>query len=213
MTSGCSAVTSAASCAEADVAAAKKCGESNAWNFRSDQLWNKRQLQLHEPTAMTRQIIAMDRENLLPLSAQTTSNNQRLFVRYFTGILIDLLVLNLFDEYSDRVFIHSFTTSLLAAILLQVLLKLTLAVEHQVAIYFNARPGRLMVFCRYFFAWVVVFLSKFVILEALAFVFGEDVRFEGMFHGLLTLIVVVVAMLIAEEAIVRLYRRLGDQTD
>ena len=159
---------------------------------------------------MTSQDISMQHETLLPVSAQAPSNSQRLFVRYFTAILIDLLVLNLFDEYSGKVFVSSFTTSLLAAIVLQVLLKATIAVEHRVASYFNARPGRLMTFCRYFFAWVVLFASKFVILEALAFVFGDDVRFEGMFHGLLTLIVVVVVMLIAEELIVRLYRRLGN---
>jgi hypothetical protein len=159
---------------------------------------------------MTSQNTAMHGEALLPVSAQAPSNSQRLFVRYFTAILIDLLVLNLFDEYSDKVSVHSFTTSLFAAVLLQVLLKLTIAVEHGVATYFNAKPGRLMVFCRFFFAWLVLFGSKFVILEALSFVFGEAVRFEGRFHGLLTLIVVVVVMLIAEEAIVRLYRRLSD---
>jgi hypothetical protein len=69
----------------------------------------------------------------MPASAEAPSNAQRLFVRYFTAILIDLLVLNLFVEYSENVTIDSFTTSLLAAVVLQVLLKLTIAVEHRVA--------------------------------------------------------------------------------
>jgi hypothetical protein len=55
----------------------------------------------------------------------------------------------------------------------------------------------------------VLFGSKFVILEAITFAFGNSVRFEGAFHGLVTLIVVIVTMLIAEEAIVRLYRKLA----
>ena len=80
---------------------------------------------------------------LMPASAEAPSNRQRLFMRYFTAILIDLVVLNLFVEYSDKVFVDSFTTSLLAAVVLQVLLKLTLAVEHMVADYFKARPGGL----------------------------------------------------------------------
>ena len=46
------------------------------------------------------------------------SNRQRLFVRYFTAILIDLVVINLFDEYWDNVVIGSFTISLFVAILL-----------------------------------------------------------------------------------------------
>ncbi|MET0655920.1 MAG: hypothetical protein ABWY94_10170 [Pseudoxanthomonas sp.] len=153
----------------------------------------------------------MTSETLMPASAEAPSNKQRLFMRYFTAILIDLVVLNLFVEYSDNVSIDSFTISLLAAILLQVLLKLTIAVEHRVALFFKGRPGGLMKFLRFFFAWLVLFGSKFVILEAITLAFGDKVRFGGMYHGIVTLIVVIVAMLVAEEAIVRLYRRLGDR--
>lgn len=150
-----------------------------------------------------------DKSLLYPVSAQAPSNKQRLFIRYFTAILIDLVVLNLFVEYSSYVVIDSFTTSLLAALMLQVLLKLTIAVEHRVAAYFKARQGGYAKFLRYFCAWLVLFGSKFVILEALAVAFGENVFFGGPFHGLVVLIVVIVVMLIAEEAIVRLYRRLA----
>ena len=139
----------------------------------------------------------MKADALLPATAEGPTDSQRLFVRYFTAILIDLLVLNLFVEYSKKVSVDSFTTSLLAAVLLQILLKVTIAIEHRVGAYFKARPGGLMKFLRYFCAWLVLFGSKFVILEALSFAFGDKVRFEGRFHGLLTLIVVVVVMLIA----------------
>ena len=149
-------------------------------------------------------------EALMPRSAEAITNRQRLFVRYFTAILIDLVVLNLFVEYSDKVFVDSFTTSLLAAVLLQVLLKLTIAVEHKVAAFFKARGGGWNTFLRWFCAWLVLFGSKFVILEALAQVFGDNLRFGGIWHGIVTLIVVIIVMLVAEEFIVRLYRRLGD---
>ena len=155
----------------------------------------------------------MSSEAIMPAMAETPSNGQRLFVRYFTAILIDLLVLNLFVEYSSNVTIDSFTMSLFAAVVLQVLLKLTIAVEHRVAMYFNAKKSSsLNTFFRFFFAWLVLFGSKFVILEALTLLFGDNVRFDGMFHGLLTLIVVVVVMLVGEEIIVRIYRRLADGT-
>lgn len=147
---------------------------------------------------------------LMPLLADSPSNKQRLFIRYFTAILIDLVVFNLFAEYWDKVFIDSFTTSLLAAIVLQILLKLTIAVELRVAAYFNARPGKLMRFLRFFCAWLVLFGSKFVILEALAVLFGDKIRFDGAFHGIITLIVVVVVMLVAEEVLARIYRKLAD---
>ena len=152
----------------------------------------------------------MTSEAIMPVTAQTLNNKQRVFVRYFTAVLIDLVVLNLFAEYSTKVFIDTFTTSLLAAIVLQALLKLTIALEHRVGAFFKSRPGGFMTFLRFFFAWLVLFGSKFVILEAIVLFFGEDVRFSGRFHGIITLIVVIIAMLVAEEAIVRLYRKLGD---
>lgn len=149
-------------------------------------------------------------EGLMPALAEGPSNNQRLFVRYFTGTLIDLVVLNLFAEYwGDRVTISSFTVSLLAAVVLQVLLKGTIAVEHWVAGFFKGKSGGLMTFLRFFFAWLVLFGSKFVILEALSTLFGKNVHFTGAFHGIVPLIIVVVVMLVAEEAVVRLYRRLN----
>ena len=147
---------------------------------------------------------------LTPATTQAPSNKQRLFVRYFTGILIDLTVLNLFVEYSENVVIDSFTISLFAAVLLQVLLKATIALEHWVAAHYKAKPGGFAKFMRYFTAWLILFGSKFVILEALAFAFGDDVFFGGPFHGLVALIVVVIVMLVAEEAVVQVYRRLTE---
>jgi len=151
----------------------------------------------------------MKAEALMPAMGEAPSDAQRLFVRYFTAILIDLVVLNLFVEFSKHVNIDSFFMSLLAAVLLQILLKVTLAIEHRVAAYFKAKPGRLNTFLRWFFAWLVLFGSKFVILEALSFTFGDKVRFEGPWHGIVALIIVLVVMLVAEELVARLYRRLA----
>jgi len=137
------------------------------------------------------------------------TNSQRLFVRYLMATLIDLTVLNLFDEYWDRVVVDSFTISILAAILLQVLLKATIALEHKVAAYFNSKSGSVAKFLRYFTAWLILFGSKFVMLEAIDIVFGDDVEFTGALHGVVAFIVVVVVMLAAEEMVARFYRRLA----
>ena len=142
----------------------------------------------------------------LPATAEPATDRQRLFIRYFSGVLIDLTLLNLFAEYWHNVVISSFTVSLLAAILLQVLLKLTMWVEHQVAVFFNARPGGFNKFMRFFGAWLVLFGSKFVILEALVLVFGDKVHFGGPVHGVVALIVVAIAMVVAEELIARFVR-------
>ena len=139
----------------------------------------------------------------------TPSKRQRVFFRYLTATLVDLLALGLFAQYWKQVSVDSFTTTLLAAVLLQILLKLTIALEHRLATYFNARPGGFAKFMRFFSAWLVLFGSKFVILEALSFALGDGLRFGGPFHGIVALIVVVVTMLVVEAALVLLYRRLA----
>ena len=145
---------------------------------------------------------------LQPASVEAPSNRQRLFLYYLTAILIDLTVLNLFIEFSENVVIDSFTISLFAAIVLQILVKATMALEHRLAAYFNAKKGGFAKFMRFFSAWLVLFGSKFVILEVIDLAFGETVFFGGVLHGLVTLIVVLVAMLMAEEIVARIYRRL-----
>ena len=136
-------------------------------------------------------------------------SSQKLFVRYLVAVLIDLTVLNLFDEFWDLVTIEPFSVSMLAAILLQVLLKATLVLEHKVAAYFNAKSGGFARFMRFFTAWLILFGSKFVMLGAIDFAFGDDVLFTGPLHGVVSFIVVVMVMLAAEEVAVRIYRRLG----
>ncbi|MCW1926376.1 hypothetical protein OKA05_27745 [Luteolibacter arcticus] len=145
----------------------------------------------------------------LPATAETPNNRQRLFVRYTLGVLIDLVVLGLFAEFWDLVSVDSFSIALLAAVLLQLMLKLTIALEHQVAVFFKARAGGFMTFMRFFGAWLVLFGSKFAILEVITLAFGDKVRFDGPFHGVVALIAVVVVMIVAEEVPVRIYRRMA----
>jgi hypothetical protein len=148
-------------------------------------------------------------DGFMPDAALTHSNRQRLFLLYFVGALVDLVVLGLFNEYSDKVYVDSFTTMLLASAVLQLLLKGTIAVEHWVASHFKNKVGGWWKALRFFCAWLVLFGSKFVILEALSLAFSEDVKFEGVFHGIVWLIIVVVTMVIVEELVVRLYRKLA----
>ena len=151
----------------------------------------------------------MAKNILNPVIAQTPSSRQRWFIRYLICILIDLVVLNLFVEYSSWVIINSYTVSIFAAVLLQVLLKLTLVFEHWLADYWKAKSGGWATFMRWFTAWLVLFGSKFVILGAIDLVFGNRVDFGGPFHGVVIIIVVLFAMLAAEELVVRIFRRLA----
>ncbi|WP_279245881.1 hypothetical protein [Candidatus Litorirhabdus singularis] len=62
---------------------------------------------------------------------------------------------------------------------------------------------------RFFSAWVILFVSKLIIFCVIDFAFGQQIRFLGPWHGVIAFIVVVVTMLLAEEVVARLCRRLG----
>ena len=146
---------------------------------------------------------------LLPVDARAPSDRQRTFARYFVGALIDLVILGLFNEYSEHVHVHDFTTLVLASILLQFLLKWTIIAEHYVLGFFTGKTGFAWKALKIFVAWLILFGSKFVILEALSLAFGDLVQFHGIFHGIVWLIIVVVLMVIVEELVARFYRRLA----
>ena len=141
--------------------------------------------------------------------AGSFTRRQQLFFRYTLAILIDLTVLNLFDEFWDYVFIEHFSISLLAAILLQVLLQITLIIEHRVANYFKRSSGVRAKILRGLSTWGILFGSKFAILEAINIAFGDSVIFSGPIHGMVAFIVVVIAIIIAEQTFMRIYRALA----
>lgn len=141
--------------------------------------------------------------------AGSFSRRQQLFFRYTFLVLIDLTVLNLFNEYWDIVFIEYFSTSLLAAILLQVLLQITMVIEHRVANYFKEKSGLKAKVLRGLSTWAVLFGSKLVILEAINISFGNSVLFSGPIHGLVAFIIVVIGIIIAEQIMLWIYRSLA----
>ena len=141
--------------------------------------------------------------------AGSFSRRQQLFFRYTYFVLIDLVVLNLFNEYWGNVFIDSFSISLLAALLLQVLLQVTIAIEHRVANFFKGKATLKAKILRALSTWFILFSSKLVILEAINMSFGKDVVFSGPIHGLVAFIIVVVAIIIAEQVFLWIYRSLA----
>ena len=133
---------------------------------------------------------------------------ETIFISFTLAALVDLTVINLFDEYWDFVSIDSFTISLLAAILMQLLLKLTFALEHAVAEYFQKKEGTRPKVMRGVTTYIILLASKFVILEILNIVFGDQVLFTGPWHGVVAFIVLVIAILAAEFFVGFIYRRL-----
>lgn len=137
------------------------------------------------------------------------SQKQKIFMKYTMMVLIDLVVLGLFNQYWELVFIELFSVTLLTAALLQLLLQLTMIVEHKVAHYFSKMAGIKAKIFRGLSTWAILFVSKLVILKAISLAFGASVVFSGPIHGLLAFMVVVVAIIVAEQIFTRVFRALA----
>lgn len=141
-------------------------------------------------------------------SAGSFSRRQQLFFKYSYFVLIDLTVLNLFNEFWDLVFIELFSVSFLAALLLQVLLQATIAIEHRVAGYFKEKTGLQAKIFRGLSTWAILFFSKLIILELINFSFGDSVLFSGPVNGLVSFIAVVITIIVTEQVFLKLYKLL-----
>ena len=141
----------------------------------------------------------------IPVTTEMPTRRQLIFFSWTKDVLIYVIVLNLFVEYVEKVVIDSFTISIFTAILLKALLDVILGLEHRVAHFFEARPGKLSKFLRIMSTWVILFLSKFLILEVVDLVFGDHVEL-GKFVQVLSL---VIALMVAREVVQRIYMALG----
>jgi hypothetical protein len=137
-----------------------------------------------------------------PKTVTPPTKQQLIFLSWTKDVLIYIIVLNLFVEYNPKVIIDSFTISIFTAILLKILLEIILKLEHRVA---NALKAYKVL--RIFFVWLILFGSKFLILEIVDIVFGEHVEL-GKF---LDVILLVIALMVAREVFQQIYLALGER--
>ncbi len=115
-------------------------------------------------------------------------------------VLVYVVVLNLFIEYLPQVLSESFTFSLLTAVLLKSILEVVIVAKNWAKSRFRAAstPGGKVIAA--VLLWLVLFGSKFLVLEAVALVFGTRVSLGGFFS--VTLLILV--LLLARAAVQRL---------
>ena len=140
---------------------------------------------------------------------QTSGYRQIIFVRYTTGALIDMVVLGLFAEYWSAVDISSFSYLLLVAIALQLMLKATLSVEHSITAYIDRKRFRHAKSIRVISLWVLLLVSKLLMLAALSLLFSHNVEFHGRWHGVIPFLIVLFTMLGAEALMHKIYLWFG----
>lgn len=135
----------------------------------------------------------------------TISPAQGRFISWVSEVLVDIVVLNLFVEFVHTIVIDSFYISILTAVLLKLMVDAVKGLEHAVSANLAAREGAVWKLVRYVAVWLILFASKFVMLEAVNFVFGDHVEL-GSFIEVVALIV---TMLAANATLLAIYRRLG----
>ena len=127
------------------------------------------------------------------------------YITWYVDILVYTVVLNLFEEYVEAIWIESFTISLLTAILLKALLAIIAGFEHRVRHYFEQKEGTGWKVLGLVAIFSILFLSKFLILEIVDLVFGDRVEL-GHF---IEVVVLIISMIVARALADWIYKRLG----
>lgn len=136
----------------------------------------------------------------------TMTHRQAAFVDWMVDVLVYIVVLNLFVEYAPEVIIESFALSILTAILLKVMLEIIERFEHRVVGFFRAREGAIYRVLGPIIVVVVLVAGKLLILEVVNWAFGDEVNLGHFF----SVLVLIVAMIVAREVVQRIYERLGE---
>jgi len=137
----------------------------------------------------------------------TVSRRQQVFAGAVLNVLVNVVVLNLFVEFVDEVVIDSFLISVLTAVLLTAMVSVIARFEHRVHhFFFEQHQWRI---AGVIVIWVILFGSKFLMLEVVDIVFGDHVYLGH----LLEVILIVVAMIVAGQLMQALYDGLAVDTE
>ena len=115
-------------------------------------------------------------------------------------VLVYVVVLNLFVEYLPQVLTETFTLSLLTAVLLKGVLEVVVAAKNRVKARLRAASTLSGKVIAAVMLWIVLFGSKFLVLEAVDFVFGDSVSLGGFFSVTL----LILTLLLSRAAVQRL---------
>lgn len=138
----------------------------------------------------------------------TPSSNARqgLFQNMFIGILLYSVVLGFFNDYTNILQTTSYSITFSMAIVMQLLTYGTFQVKDVVKGWLKKRNGKYNTAATGFSIWLILFLSKFVFLAVIDFIFNDSVQISG-FVGLLF---IVASLTITQQLVDIIYRKLGD---
>jgi len=134
-----------------------------------------------------------------------------LFLIFTLFVLADLTVINLFDEYASSYFhISSFTASIVMAVILQILLVITIKIEHKIADFFKSKEGVINLILRILVTWALLFGSKIIMMKIVDLILGNKIEYYGPYHGLGAFVLIIIGMIIAENLLKKVFLSLKD---
>ncbi len=133
------------------------------------------------------------------------NSRQQLFDDMFKGVLLYSVVLGFFNDYTTILHTKSYSVTFAVAIVMQILTYLTFAAKDKTVELARGRDSRSHKVRIGLSVWLVMFLSKFVFLEAISIIFRGEVQISN-FVGLL---IIIVTMTVAQRLIELAYRLLG----
>ncbi len=137
---------------------------------------------------------------------QKLNKKQAFFREMVLGTLVYAVVLGFFNDYTDILRTNSYSTTFLVAIVMEILTYLTFLLKAYIVSHFKGKPSRWAKVGLVVGVWLVLFLSKFVFLEAIDLIFASAVDISG-FTGLMAIIL---TMTISKELIDYIFTELAD---
>ncbi len=143
----------------------------------------------------------------MSIDKKNSNNKQVLFRNMLVGILLYSVVLGFFNDYTDILHTGTYSTTFLMAIVMQILTYLTYMAKDRFVDWFKSRKNLKSKALIVFGVWLIIFLSKFVFLWVIEFVFRGTVEISG-FLGLLLMVVI---LTVAQKLVEIVYCKLGDK--
>ena len=125
------------------------------------------------------------------------------------GILVYMVVLSLFSDYTSLLDITSASVTLMASVVLQALTFWTLGFKQWLGSRFKYPKGKKFKPAKFFSLWAVLFFSKFIFLWVIDTVFGDSVNFSGF----IALLIIILTMTVIKEGVTFLDKKLSATVD
>ena len=134
----------------------------------------------------------------------TINAKKQTFIDWTLDLLIYIIILNFFAEYSSSIYFETFTISVLTAIVLKILLVWVISLEHSVLSYFGKKKQNIYKYINIIVVFSILFFSKFLILEVIDILFGPYVEIKGF----IPLVAMIIAMIVTRKVVEAIYKNL-----